>query len=83
MTKRTFDTKQILATIALARDNEITIFCKNGLATLELPKGYLYAGSTGLTLDVSGMSVGQAWYELAQDLDELVANRTLWTLSPE
>jgi len=78
MAKKTFGTGDIVKTINLAKDNGITIFYSDGLATLELPKGYLYNGSTGLTLDVYGLMLFQAWYQISLDVKELVDNKDQW-----
>lgn len=78
MAKKTFGTGDIVKTMTLATDNGIKIYYSDGLATLELPKGYLYNGATGLTLDVSGLMVFQAWYQISLDLKELVENKEQW-----
>ena len=79
MTSRTFGTRDIVKTMDLAKDNGIKIYYANGLATTELPKGYLYQGLTGLTLDVSGMPLFRAWYVISLDVKELVDNKEQWT----
>lgn len=73
----------VLATLDLARANGIRVSYSNGLATTTLPSGYLYNGTTGLTLDVVGLTRIAAWAEIAKDVQELVDNKSSWTKETE